>query len=120
MILEKRGTIATVIFHNKENGYTVSVFETEEEQFTAVGNLLQPREGASYVLRGKFTVHPKFGEQFQISEWEETMPEGETEIIAFLASGAIKGIGPKIAVSIVEKFGADTFKIIEEEPGRLT
>ena len=116
MLLEKKGSIAHVIFHNSENGYTVAVFETEEEQFTIVGNLIQPREGATYVLHGDFTVHPKFGEQFKVSDSEELMPEGETGMIAFLASGIIKGIGPKAAAKIVDKFGEDTFRIIEEEP----
>lgn len=120
MLLEKKGSIAHVIFHNNENGYTVAVFETEEEQFTIVGNLIQPREGATYILHGDFTVHPKFGEQFKVSDSEELMPEGEAGMIAFLASGIIKGIGPKAAAKIVDKFGEDTFRIIEEEPERLT
>lgn len=120
MMEEKQGTIAEVIFRNDKNGYTVAVFETELEAFTAVGNLPYADVGRSYLLRGEFTEHPAYGEQFAIKEFEETMPSTEDGIRAFLASGVIKGIGKKTAAAIVSKFGADTLRIIEEEPKRLT
>ena len=67
---EKKGIIADIIFHNEKNGYTIAVFETEEEQFTAVGSIAACRKGLSLILRGKFTVHPTYGEQFAFSEYE--------------------------------------------------
>lgn len=120
MLEEKQGTIAEIIFHNKENGYTVAVFETDIEAFTAVGNLPSVGIGRSYILRGEFIMHPTYGEQFSIKEFEEVMPSTSDGIREFLASGAMKGIGRKTAAAIVSKFGTDTLRIIEEEPHRLT
>ena len=117
---EKKGVLTEIIFHNEENGYTVGVFETEEEYFTCVGCIAEPRKGATYRLTGEFRVHPGYGEQFSFTACEEVMPEGTDEIRAFLASGALKGIGPKTAALIVDKFGEDTLKIMEESPERLT
>ena len=117
---EKKGVLTEIIFHNEENGYTVGVFETEEEYFTCVGCIAEPRKGATYRLTGEFRVHPGYGEQFSFTACEEVMPEGTDEIRAFLASGTVKGIGPKTAALIVDKFGEDTLRIMEESPERLT
>lgn len=120
MIEEKQGTIAEIIFHNEENGYTVAVFETEIEAFTIVGNLPSAAAGRRYTVRGEFTVHPSYGEQFSVREFEEMMPTTKDGIREFLASGAMKGIGRKTAAAIVSEFGTDTLRVIEEEPQRLT
>lgn len=120
MLEEKQGTIVEIVFHNNENGYTVAVFETEIEAFTVVGILPSAGVGRSYVLRGEFTDHPTYGEQFSIKDFEEVMPSTEDGIREFLASGVMKGIGRKTAAGIVSKFGKDTLRIIEEEPYRLT
>ena len=120
MLEEKQGTIAEIIFHNRENGYTVAVFETETDAFTAVGNLPAVAAGRSYILQGEFTTHPVYGEQFSIKSFEEVMPSTEDGIREFLASEAMKGIGRKTAAAIVSVFGTDTLRIIEEEPHRLT
>lgn len=121
---EYTGIIREIIFHNDKNGYTVAVFDTEsegyEEEFTVVGNLPQVAAGRTYLLRGSFVEHPVYGEQFKVSSFEEQMPSSEQGIREFLASGAMKGIGPKTAAAMVERFGEDTFRIIEEEPHRLT
>ena len=117
---EKKGVLTEIIFHNEENGYTVGVFETDEEYFTCVGCIAEPRKGATYRLTGEFRVHPGYGEQFSFTACEEVMPEGTDEIRAFLASGTVKGIGPKTAALIVDKFGEDTLRIMEESPERLT
>ncbi len=120
MIEEKQGKVADMIFRNEENGYTIVVFETEDEQFTAVGTLPSCRKGASYLLRGQWKTHPSYGEQFSIIGCEEVMPSSEAGIEDFLASGVLKGIGKKTAAAIVAKFGSATFDILENEPERLT
>lgn len=120
MLEEKQGTIAEIIFHNRENGYTVAIFETETDAFTAVGNLPAVTAGRSYILQGEFTTHPVYGEQFSIKSFEEVMPSTEDGIREFLASEAMKGIGRKTAAAIVLVFGTDTLRVIEEEPHRLT
>ena len=120
MLEEKQGTIAEIIFHNSENGYTVAIFETETDVFTAVGNLPAVTAGRSYILQGEFTTHPLYCEECSIKSFEEVMPSTEDGIREFLASEAMKGIGRKTAAAIVSVFGTDTLRVIEEEPHRLT
>lgn len=120
MIEEKQGTVEEIIFQNSENGYTIVVFETEDEQFTAVGTLPSCRKGGTYLLRGQWKTHPSYGEQFSVIESEEIMPSSDEGIEEFLASGVLKGIGRKTAAAIVAKFGSETFDILENEPERLT
>ena len=117
---EKQGVIADIIFHNQENGYTIAVFETEDEQFTAVGSLPSCHKGRSYLIRGQWKNHPTYGEQFAISSFEEVMPSTEEGIEEFLSSGVLKGIGKKTAAAIVARFGSETFAVIENQPHRLT
>ena len=118
-ITEYEGIIAELIFHNDENGYTVAVFETETEAFTAVGNLPSAAIGKSYRIQGQFVENPRYGEQFSIQSFEEIMPSTKEGIREFLSSGVLKGVGRKTAAAIVTAFGEDTFDIIEQQPERL-
>jgi len=120
MMEQKRVKVTEVIYQNKENGYSVVNAESENERFTAVGCFNGPVSGREFVLRGSFKTHPVYGEQFSFSEFEEVMPSSAEGMENFLSSGILKGIGKKTAQAIVKKFGAETFEIIEEHPGRLT
>lgn len=82
--------------------------------------MAHPRAGRSYRLLGEWKTHPKYGEQFAFSSAEELEPATREGIAAFLCSGIIKGIGPKMAAAITGRFGDDTLRIIAEEPERLT
>ena len=117
---EITGTLTQIIFYNEENGYTIAEMETEDELVTVVGGLPYAKTGTTYLLRGEYRVHPKYGEQFSFSHAEEAMPTTASGIQEFLASGTIKGIGPKTAAAIVKRFGEDTMEIIESDPDRLT
>jgi exodeoxyribonuclease V alpha subunit len=119
-MIELRGSIAEVIYHNKDNYYTIAVVENEEEQFTVVGYLPAADRGRAFSFRGLWKTHPSYGEQFSFTEYQEEMPSTHEGIEGFLSSGLLKGIGKKTAASIVRKFGAETFDIIEKEPNRLT
>ena len=116
----KKGKITKIIFNNSENGYTVALFETENEMFTIVGNFHEVKINTKYVLSGKFKKHRKYGEQFNIETYKETVPEGSEEILTFLKSGTVKGIGEKTAELIVNKFGNETLSIMKESPEKLT
>lgn len=70
-------------------------------------------------LTGSWTEHPRFGRQFDCRTWEALKPTGEAAIVKMLGSGAIKGVGPAMAQRIVDCFGEDTFRIIDEHPERL-
>ena len=117
---EKTGSVKELIFHNDSNFFTILLFESTEEQFFAVGKMPDPKKGRSYRLTGEWTEHPKYGEQFAFSCFEELEPTGAEGIASFLSSGIIKNVGPATAMAIVKRFGDDTLRVIAEDPDRLT
>ena len=115
------GSVEGIIYANEENGYTVFDFALDSDEIvTATGTLPYLAEGDSLVVYGKWVHNPKYGTQLQVLEYESVMPESETAMLRYLASGAIKGIGPKIAARIVSEFGEDSFDVIENHPEWLS
>lgn len=118
--LEKEGVIDRIVFHNSENGYTVlRIMPEKGDPETMVGHMVEPRAGCRMRFRGQYVKNRKYGRQFQFSLADEVMPSTGEGIRAYLGSGLIKGIGPRIAERIVSRFGADSLRILEEEPQRL-
>lgn len=117
----KEGTVQSVIFQNAENGYTVLRMVTEEgEAITVVGCIPCVAPGERLVAEGVWQTHPQHGEQLRAVEVERSLPENEEEIESYLASGICKGVGPATARRIVERFGAHSFRVLEETPEKLT
>lgn len=114
------GFIDNIIFRNGENGYTVFEVVADGKRHTCVGTFQYINEGEYIDLTGNETVHPGYGEQIQIKSYEMKAPADEIAMERYLASGAVKGIGEALASRIVKRFGADTFRIIEEEPEQLS
>ncbi len=114
-----QGEIDEIRFRNDENGYTILVLDHEGEPLVCVGTLPPVSEGERLTLTGDFTVHPRFGKQFKIKTAVTETPETPDSLIRYLGSGVIKGVGPKLAYSIVERFGVDTLDIMENAPQRL-
>lgn len=113
------GVVEEVTFQNDSNGWTVIDLSVDNELLTAVGVMPGINAGETVILTGTYTVHPSFGRQFKVSAFSRSMPETTEQIFKYLASGVIRGIGPKKAMSIVEKFGSDTLYVLENEPERL-
>lgn len=115
------GYIDHIIFRNEDNGYTVMVLKgvKDEDELTCVGTFPVITQGASIEAEGSFIQHPVYGKQFQAVRLTEKMPEDAMAMERYLGSGAIKGIGAALAGRIVRHFGADTLRIVEEEPERL-
>lgn len=119
-IAELEGTLERVVFHNEENGYSVLRFKTSAgDNHTVVGNMADPQVGTSLKLTGEWVENSKFGRQFKMQTYETKLPAGLAGITHYLASGLIKGVGPKTAERIVDAFGEDTFVIMDNEPERL-
>ena len=116
---EKEGILEEIIFQNEVNGYTVGIFETEEEQFTIVGYLPFISKGDSLKIYGKFVEHKDYGEQFKIETFEKLMPKTLGALEKYLASGNIKGVGPATAKKIINLFGDDTIHVLKFEPEKL-
>ena len=113
------GFINHIIFSNKDNGYTVFELSTDTEDITCVGDLHAAGEGMSVKLFGEYVTHNTYGRQFSFSRYELSMADDEDAILRYLSSGAVKYIGPTYAKKIVEAFGTDTFRVMEEEPEML-
>ncbi len=114
------GTIQHVIFQNEDNGYTVLRLVTADgEAVTVVGTIPCAAPGEDMVAAGQWVNHPTHGEQFQAQQVERYLPTTEPEILNYLSSGVMKGIGPATAARLVERFGESTLSVLEEEPDRL-
>lgn len=114
-----KGFIEHIIFRNNENGYTVLNLLTQEESITCVGFFRTMDQGETIEATGEYTTHQVYGKQFKIEHYTILPPGDETSVERYLSSGAVKGVGEALARRIVKAFGADTYRIIEEEPERL-
>ena len=110
------GIVEDIIYANQENGYTVCVINCGNEPITLVGIMPCLAEGETIRVQGSWTMHSTFGKQFKVDYFEKKLPTTGAAIMRYLASGAIKGIGPVTAERIVERFGEDTLDIIENNP----
>lgn len=114
------GTVENITYRNDANGYAVTEVKTDENEFeTVVGILGDIAVGEQIVFQGEWTMHPSFGRQFKSVRLTHTRPSDASGMHRFLASGIIKGIGEATATKIIEKFGSNTFNVIENEPERL-
>ena len=118
---ELTGQIERVTFYNEENGYAVLKMQVNgyTEPVTVVGCFAKPAVGEVLKMQGEWTSHPRFGEQFKATAAETVTPSTTGGIERFLSSGLIKGIGPAVAARIVEHFGEDTLRVLDEESYRL-
>ncbi len=113
------GIVEKIIFRNDENGYTVAKFLSEDESIVVVGSCFEIFEDRSYKLKGDFTYHKKFGQQFAFTSIEEILPNSKEALIKYLSNGMIPFVGEKVARKIVEEFGENTLEILEKNPQRL-
>jgi len=118
-LLEISGTVEKITFQNADSGFTVLLLNTADELVTAVGTMPQVSPGEALRLTGKWDMHASFGRQFKVSGFECFAPTGAGDILAYLSSGVIRGIGPATALLIVETFGEQALRVIEEDPHRL-
>ena len=114
-----QGLVEHIVYHNNENGYTVLNLMCQGDEVVCVGTMPVISEGEYIKAEGDYVEHATYGQQFKISTFSVEVPEDIYSLERYLASGAIKGIGPKMAHKIVGKFKEDTFRIMEEEPERL-
>ena len=115
-----QGTVSAVIFQNYDNGYAVLRLKCADGQTpTVVGTIPLPAVGEGLMVTGRWSAHQNYGRQFEAEFLERVLPQNKPDIIRYLSSRIIKGIGPKTATRIVEYFGMETLQIMEREPLRL-
>ncbi len=121
MLIELKGQIERITYHNEENHYTIARMRVQgrKDPVTIVGNIVSVSPGEELRLMGAWDMHPKYGEQFKVTSYESIVPATVKGIERYLGSGLIKGIGPVMAKRLVEKFGPATLDIIETDSARL-
>lgn len=115
-----QGLIDHIIYHNESNGYTVLSLLHAGDEIVCTGTMPVVNEGEYIRAEGDYIEHASYGRQFKITGFSVEAPEDLFSIERYLGSGAIKGIGPALAARIVKKFKEETFRIIEQEPERLS
>ncbi len=118
-MVEIKGTVERIVFHNDENGYTIARLDAKGSAVTIVGVLPEVQPGVTLSVEGDWTTHPKYGRQFKVERCEQSLPTTAAGIEAYLGSSLIRGVGPIGAGQIVRQFGADTLRVLDEEPERL-
>ena len=115
-----QGAISAVVYQNYDNGYSVLRVRCADGQtHTVVGTIPRPAVGERLLVTGRWTAHQSYGKQFEAEFLERLMPQTRLEILSYLSSRVIKGVGPRTAARIVEHFGENTLAVMEREPGRL-
>ncbi len=117
---EVSGLVEAIVYRNDENGYTVCEMDCDGVPVTAVGILPYVNEGDRILARGTWVHHNVYGKQLKVETFERVVPVEQGDILRYLAGGAVKGIGPKTAQKIVEKFGGDALEVIENHPDWLS
>ena len=114
-------SLERITYANPQTGYTVARVDTGRggDLVTVVGSLLGAQPGETLRLRGRWGAHPQHGRQFQVEDYTTVLPATVQGIRRYLGSGLVTGIGPRLAERIVDHFGADALRVVEEEPGRL-
>ena len=137
--VELTGTVERIVFHNEDNGFTVLRLlpdaeagadtaakqpgrpapRSQRDPVACVGHMTEPKAGARLRVRGRWITNPRFGRQVEFSEAEELLPATAEGIRLYLASGLIRGVGEEMAARIVDTFGTDALRVLDEEPERL-
>ncbi len=122
-----KGKYTTEIFSNSDNGYTVGVIKIIDtdvvelkNKSTAyfVGTFIDLKLKNNYRMEGNLIIHKKYGVQFNVTNYENLLPEKKDELIEFLSSDLFP-IGIKTAEKIVEKFKEKTIEVILDNPNSL-
>ena len=121
MLAELSGQIERITFTNEESGFTIARIKVHgrRELVTVVGVLMAPMPGEILDMKGEWTHHPRFGEQFKLASYRTRVPATVYGIRKYLGSGLIKGLGPVMAGRIVDRFGKKTLDVIENDIQQL-
>ncbi|MCL2497641.1 MAG: ATP-dependent RecD-like DNA helicase [Symbiobacteriaceae bacterium] len=120
--LEIVGTVQKVVFTSDTSSYTVFTFLPQVrggESFSCVTSLPGVKAGASLTLQGYWVLHPRYGQNFQVTYLQEQQPTDEVGLLGYLSSGLFKGIGRARAAAIVKQFGMAALQVIAEDPEQL-
>ena len=118
-LINLKGVVESVVYRNEANGWTVLEMNCDDELTVVVGTVFQIQPGEELKVMGQWVNHPNYGRQFKAQTFERALPATTADILKYLSSGAVKGIGAATAEKIVERFGGDTLDVLENEPEKL-
>ncbi len=119
-LIELNGCVENITYRREDSGFTVLDISSNGELATVVGVLPQVSVGEELHLKGRWDNHTSFGRQFRAELCEHRLPANSSDLLKYLSSGIIKGIGPATAVKIIETFGESSFDILNNNPRRLS
>jgi exodeoxyribonuclease V alpha subunit len=124
-----KGTVERITFYNPENGYSVikimpdgpvlKAAAARDGTVAVVGAMPELGTGEMVEFSGEWVQDPRYGWQFRAETATPVIPSSAEGLVSFLSSGLVKGIGPVTAARIVNHFGDDTLRVLNEEPHRL-
>lgn len=116
-----QGTVERIVYQNAQNGFTIFVVKVNRDtEVTVRGSVPTLNPGEQVALAGAWTMHPKFGKQFEAKKCTAVVPTSIVGLKKYLGSGLIKGIGPVFAEKLVAQFGESVLEVIEKEPDKLS
>jgi len=115
----REGVLERITYYNEDSLYLVGKLRSSRDIVTIVGNLPPLGEGETLRIKGEWKVHPRYGQQVEVKNWERIIPTTEEGLRKFLASGLLKGVGPVMAERLVQHFGDKVLEVIENTPQRL-
>ena len=118
-MLRLEGVVENIVYRNEQNGYTVLEISDGDDSITAVGIMPPVGAGDRAALTGVFTEHKNYGRQFSARACEICRPTGAADILHYLSSGAVKGIGSSTAQKLVREFGESTLEVMENQPEQV-
>lgn len=115
------GVLERVVFQNEETAFCIGELRVEKtREIVSIKGLLPGVEcGETLDLSGRWQMHREYGRQFMVEGFRSRLPSSVHGIRRYLGSGLVPGVGKTYAAKIVEHFGADTLRVLEEESGRL-
>lgn len=117
-----KGYVDYFKYRNPQNFYCIFNLvshDVDEGEIYCTGVCRGVEAGDYLELEGEITEHITYGPQFKFHTYKVVLPTDSASVERYLSSGAVKGIGPALAMRIVKMFGDDAFRIMEEEPERL-
>ncbi len=118
-----KGSVDSFKYINETNKFGIFNFctsDVEEGNIVVCGNVFGVSEGDCIEVTGNMVEHPVYGRQIKMTSYKAIQPTDTEAVIKYLASGALKGVGPKLAMRIFAAFGEKTLDILENEPERLS
>ncbi|MGF3076467.1 SF1B family DNA helicase RecD2 [Facklamia sp. P12955] len=121
------GSVESTIFENDQNFYKVLRISVDldqtsllvDEELVITGQFTTIHYDTPYQFFGKLVHHPRFGQQFSVTRYQQLMPTSRRGLIDYLSSNRFKGVGPKTATKIVESLGETAIDQILDDPNAL-